>query len=195
MRDLDEALTKAWAAIRGRRYDEALQRFEALTDEEFPVDAQGHLGLAVIHEGGSSEHGVNLEKAKDSYLFLASRSERWGSLGDIGIARVLSRMDRCANQDEIEAHCRRAIEIDGSIAASYFLARIHEECRGEHVAARAHYLRMFRHGRPLGLRHYARSHMAHGSKLVGVLAHLVTTLVAPILFIVHRGKIIPEHDR
>lgn len=195
MRNVDAEYRWASAAFRSGRYDEAVARFEVLQHELPPFDGLSQHSMAAILEGGFSSAGVDLERAIECYRALAARPAEWGSVGEVGIARVLSRLNRCANQLEIETRCKRAIEIDGSIAASYFLGRMYEECRGDHRAARPHYLRMFRHGRPIGLRWYARSHMSYGSKVIGLIAHAAATLVSPALFLINRGRIIPDHDR
>lgn len=195
MRNIDAEYRWASAAFRSGRYDEAMSRFEVLKHEAPPFDGLSQHSMAAILEGGFSSAGVDLEGAIECYRTLAASPAEWGSIGEVGIARVLSRLNRCGHQLEIEARCKRAIEIDSSIAASYFLGRMYEECRGDHRAARSQYLRMFRHGRPLGLRWYARSHMSYGSKVIGLIAHVVATLVSPALFLVNRRVIIPDHDR
>lgn len=191
MRDLQSELDEATKAYREERFDDALELLERIPPAH-PFDLSAYYLAATIYENGGAKQGINFEKALEYYTLLDRESDWFGSTGAVGYARTLSKMDCCANQDLIESYCRKAIDLEDSLPAHFILAQMYEECRGKHREARKHYLHMFRHLRPFGLRYYARSHMAHGSKLIGVLAHVATTLVSPILFIVNRGAVDPE---
>ena len=193
MRDIQSEIDLGVAAYEQQRFDDALEIFERIVAEPHH-DVSSHYMLGCIYETGGSSRGVDLEKALACYRVIDGESETLGSIGAVACARVLSRKNRCANQPLIEAYCKRAIELDGSTAASFLLARMYEECQGNHRLARKHYLRMFRHSRPVGLRYYAASHIAHGNKVIGVLAHIATTLVAPFFFVINRGRTDPEFD-
>lgn len=193
MRDIQSEIDIGVAAYEQQRFDDALEIFERIVAEPHH-DVSSHYMLGCIYETGGSSKGVDFEKALACYRAIDRESETLGSIGAVSCARVLSRKDRCANQQLIESYCNRAIELDGSTAASYLLARMYEECQGNHALARRHYLRMLRHRRPVGLRCYAASHMVHGSKVIGVLAHIATTLIAPFLFLFNRGRTDPEFD-
>jgi hypothetical protein len=87
MRNLDAEYRWASAAFSAGRYDEALDRFEALKLEAPPFDCLSHHSIAIICEAGFSSLGVDNAKALQSYRVLASNSEQWGSIGNVGIAR------------------------------------------------------------------------------------------------------------
>jgi tetratricopeptide (TPR) repeat protein len=195
MRDTKSEMTAAKAAYREEHFNDALEMLERILSEP-PHDESAIYLAARIYESGNSSHGVDYEKALDYYQRLARDIDSdISSIGAIGCARTLSKKDCCANQHLIESYCLRAIEINGSISASFILGQMYEQCQGKYKLARQHYLRMFRYRRPLGLRYYARSHMKYGSTVIGILAHVATTLVSPIYFIINKRAIHPEIDR
>lgn len=191
MRDTKFEMAVAKEAYRDERFDAALEILERILSEP-PHDQSAAYLAACIYESGNSKHGTDYEKALDYYQALARDTGNIGSIGAVGCARTLSKKDCCANQHLIELYCLKAIEMNGSIPASFILAQMYEQCQGKYEVARQHYLRVFKCRRPLGLRYYARSHMKHGNKIIGVMAHVVTTLLSPFYFIINKGSINPE---
>ncbi len=177
-------------AYREGHFDDVLLAIERIP--ETSRDLSYYYLIARIYESGKSSRGLNYDKAIEYFNLLDREGSKIGSVGAEGLARTLSKKDCCSNQKLIEQYCLRAIDLDGSLPASFMLAQMYEKCQGNYDAARRHYLRVFFHGRPYGLRYYARSHISHGSKIIGIFAHIATTLISPFLFIANRGSVNPE---
>ena len=190
MRDLKAESAAVARAFSESRFDDALALIECMPTTYF--DLTCYYLAATIYESGCSSRGTDYSKALEYFRMLDLRGELMGSVGAEGLARTLSKKDCCANQELIEQYCLRAIELDGSLPASFILAQMYEKCQANYSDARKHYLRMFRHRRPFGLRYFARSHMTHGNKSIGILAHIATTIISPFLFVINRGSISPD---
>lgn len=190
MRDLEKESEVIERAYREGRFDDVLEAVERIPESR--RDLSSCYLVARIYESGKSSRGLNYDKAIEYFSLLDQESAKIGSIGAEGLARTLFKRDCCSNQKLIEQHCLKAIDLDGSLPGSFMLAQMYERCQGDYSAARRHYLRVFFHGRPYGLRYFARSHISHGSKVIGVFAHIATTLISPFLFIANRGSVNPE---
>lgn len=190
MRDINSETVSITSAYREGRFDDVLAAVECMP--ETLLDLPCYYLAARIYESGKSSRGVDYGKAMDYYQLLDRESDSTGSAGAEGLARTLFKKDCCANQKLIERYCLRAIDMDGSIPSHFLLAQMYDKCQGRHEDSRRYYWRVFLNGRPYGLRYYARSHMEHGSKVVGVLSHIAATLVSPFFFVINGGAVHPE---
>ena len=175
---MEEEAAKAFDA---GDFDKALELYERLAALHYP-DAYFSCGL--IYEHGSSSRGQDFQIA---YSYFDRLRIEWAqSEGYVGCARIILSSREIDKTGLAKRYCDEAIELDGNPFAYLVLGQIQEEFLGNHAEARKNYVRAARRGAAWGMRLYARSHFDHGNKFVGVVAHVLVTIVHPF-FLMFRG--------
>lgn len=124
---------------------------------------------ASAYEGGRTPVGRSLDLALADYEFLAEVVQEVGSVGVVGIARVLARRDMCANAEQVGALCARAVEIDGSPEAELVLGDLCALAHLREGEARKHYRRAVSAGDVRGHIKIAMSYEREGRKVKSAL--------------------------
>lgn len=170
MIERDDLSSKSESAVVAYKNGDYLQAM-TLLDEVISAAPHSPDGLmsrilrASAYEGGRSPIGKSLERALSDYEVLASLSQEVGSVGIVGIARVLAQEDIHANADRILQLCIRARKIDGSPEAALVEGDVFALAHQNEDGARASYQRALRGGEKVGLLRIARSYGREGKRL------------------------------
>lgn len=136
--------------------------------EESPYSPHGlgsrHL-RALAYESGRAPSGQSLERALSDFEFLAGATEVVGSVGMVGMARVLGELDIRANAETMIELCSRATELDAAPEAAIVMGDVHAFAYGNEREARRWYRRAYRAGEGQGLIKVATSYEREGKRM------------------------------
>lgn len=120
---------------------------------------------ASAHESGRAPAGKSLDLAMSDYEFLADSFHEVGSVGIVGIARVLSQLDIQSNAENIIDLCVKAEEVDGAPEADLVVGDVWALAYHDEEKARSHYERAVKSGEKQGLIKIAMSFEREGKKI------------------------------
>ena len=167
MQDIDWKSEKAAEAYARSDFNTAV----ALLDEVIAASPNSPHGLgsrhlrALAYESGHTPSGVSLERALADFEVLAKASDVVGSVGIVGVARVLASMDMSLHVNRIMELCESACALDRSAKAALVIGDVYSKVHGNEKMAREWYSKAYRGGEAEGLRKIAVSHERDGHGL------------------------------
>lgn len=179
MKAVDTIIADAREAFERRDYDRALELYE-LAAAQSAHDCSPYYALGQIFEQGLAARGVDLAQALANYMRLSKCDGRAGSIGHLGVARVLFKGEHRELVDAAIGHCEKSLSISENAHARLLLGAINEYWLELHPVARYHFLAAFKQGMPWGLRFYARSLVRSGRLVAGAIVHVAATLIGPL---------------
>lgn len=132
-------------------------------------------------EDGFFSNKPEFKMAYEDFLIVKEHSDRFGSDGALGCARVLYEIDAKENKNRIISLCLEAIKQDKNVKAMMLLGRAYDEIFLDGEAARKWYLKAFCRGLPWGMRFYARSHANAENHIRAAIGHGLATVSSPFL--------------
>jgi tetratricopeptide (TPR) repeat protein len=165
-------------AFRDGDYDTALECYKKLLPLHYP---SAYYTCGLIYETGSSKEGIDIEKA---YRYFNQLRIEWGdSEGDVGCARIIVNSNWADKAELARSFCENAIARDKNPFAYLLLGRINEEYFNNHTEARKAFLTGALRGSAWSMRLYARSVRKHKSKVLGIIIHIIVTILYPLYLI------------
>lgn len=167
MLDVDWKSDQAAEAYANNDFAKALLLMNEVIDQspESPHGVASRHLRALAYESGNVPGGISLADALADFTFLAERSDTLGSIGLVGVARVLKKLDSIKNFDNIERLCKDALALDNAAEAALLLGDLFSEAREEESEARKWYWVAYRAGSVAGLLNVAKSHEREGNRV------------------------------
>ncbi|HWG10308.1 MAG TPA: hypothetical protein VN693_02295 [Rhodanobacteraceae bacterium] len=180
--DIEETRKAASDAFKRHDYDLALSLSIELSRYNVP-EALFTCGLIYERLKGK----MDLEKSYTYY----DRLRKYDLVeGSNGCVRVILKKGAHSEAAKAEQYCLMAMKEDGSPLARLLLGRVLEElCQPPDLhRAKKLYLEAALHGRPWGYRRFANIKIREGHKVVGILIHIITTLIFPFYVLILGNK-------
>lgn len=179
--DLNQLTKMARRAIKKHDFEEAFQIAKKLELEGDPV---GIYTCGMAYENGWGVGDPDFEKALHYFRRLAVEfDECEGYLGCVRIALV---MKNCIEYERAVSYCTYCLDSPSSVFAYLDLGRVYEELHDPpmYKCARKAYLKSFLRGSPIALRKYSSSLILSKKYVFGVLMHVVTTILSPLMILI-----------
>jgi len=182
MTDIEEKRKAASTAFKRHDYDLALSLSIELSRYNVP-EALFTCGLIYERVKGK----VDLDKSYTYY----DRLRKYDLVeGNNGCVRTFLRKKAHAEAVRAEQYCLAAIKENGDPLARFLLARVLEELYQPPDLQRAKklYLEAALRGLPWGYRRFANIKITEGHKIIGILIHVITTVISPFYVLILGNK-------